>query len=367
MTDVARWGWYVPAKWPQFSASHHSNLDSSGNGLVVDPTGLAEITLRDWDGDGVVYDADGANRTATPLYEAMIGPNLSLVPQEVALFSGCTLVAGGVTYTGREVEVTLFTDGTYGLRLLARSVPKGVARADVSKLTLGAWDGVEYSGAEGPATDTPYLCFAAGTLIDAVFGKTRVEQLRAGDLVKTIDHGVQPVRWVGRSSVSAMGHRAPVYFYTGALGNRAPVEVSAQHRILLSSPVLERFFGVDEVLVAARHLVNGKTIVTRPRISADQVHVLFARHEVISAHGLLSESFYPGPLAIRSLGDDHRSEVREAIGGSADALRVYKPARRCLSGREARLLLAHCHLAALVPDYTITTLGEAAARWKIAI
>src|SRR6056297_1430822 len=40
-------------------------------------------------------------------------------------------------------------------------------------------------------------CFVAGTLIKTPLGDVPVEQLQAGDLVITQDHGAQPVRWAG--------------------------------------------------------------------------------------------------------------------------------------------------------------------------
>ncbi len=41
------------------------------------------------------------------------------------------------------------------------------------------------------------MCFASGTMIEAEQGAVLVEDLRPGDLVQTLDHGLQPLRWVG--------------------------------------------------------------------------------------------------------------------------------------------------------------------------
>ena len=42
-------------------------------------------------------------------------------------------------------------------------------------------------------------CFTAGTLIDTPTGAKPVETLRTGDLVRTLHHGPQSIRWIGKS------------------------------------------------------------------------------------------------------------------------------------------------------------------------
>ena len=61
-------------------------------------------------------------------------------------------------------------------------------------------------------------CFTPGTLITTPEGPRRVEEIRVGDLVTTMDHGPQPVRWIGRRTVGAMDGFAPVRIEAGALG-----------------------------------------------------------------------------------------------------------------------------------------------------
>lgn len=45
-------------------------------------------------------------------------------------------------------------------------------------------------------------CFVAGTLIATADGQRRVETLRRGDMVWTLDHGLLPVGWIGHRQVS---------------------------------------------------------------------------------------------------------------------------------------------------------------------
>ena len=143
-------------------------------------------------------------------------------------------------------------------------------------------------GAFGPP------CFAAGTLIETPDGPVPVEALRPGDLVLTRDNGAQTVRWAGHRRVSGRGTFAPVRFAPGAWGNARALLVSPQHRMLVTGWRAELYFGADEVLVAAKHLVNGDTIHVAPVDWVDYHHILFDGHEMVMAEGLVSESFHPG-------------------------------------------------------------------------
>ena len=59
------------------------------------------------------------------------------------------------------------------------------------------------------------------------------EKLAAGDMVVTMDHGPQPIRWIG-SSKRPDRQLAPILIRKGALGNTRDLRVSPQHRMLLS-------------------------------------------------------------------------------------------------------------------------------------
>ena len=44
-------------------------------------------------------------------------------------------------------------------------------------------------------------CYAPGTMIDTPDGPRAVETLQVGDLVMTLDHGPQSIRWVRSGEV----------------------------------------------------------------------------------------------------------------------------------------------------------------------
>ena len=136
-------------------------------------------------------------------------------------------------------------------------------------------------------------CFTRGTMIATPDGERRVEDLAPGDLVLTMDHGPQPLLLVSRNRFPATGRNAPVMIRKGALGNDADLLVSQQHRMLIDDWRAEMIFGVEQVLVAAKHLVNGDTIFIQPGEEVEYFHLLFDRHQIVWGGGIPSESYFP--------------------------------------------------------------------------
>lgn len=142
-------------------------------------------------------------------------------------------------------------------------------------------------------------CFTPGTLIETVSGPVPVDALRPGDLVRTMDHGYRPIRWVGCRQLDAddlMAHPnlRPVIIRKGALGNRRRICVSPQHAFLLNGR-----------LIRAKHLASGfggkVARIDHKAQAVTYVHILFDRHEIVFAEGAATESLYPGPMALRGL------------------------------------------------------------------
>ncbi|MEO0654902.1 MAG: Hint domain-containing protein [Pseudomonadota bacterium] len=186
-----------------------------------------------------------------------------------------------------------------------------------------------------PVPDFGPPCFTPGTLIDTAAGLRRVETLRPGDLVKTADHGMQPVRWTGRRVVPGQGEFAPIRIGAGALGNARALEVSPQHRMVVSGWRAEMATGSREVLVAAKHLVNGDTIYRRPCRAVSYVHLLFDRHEIIFAEGIATESFLPGAQTLPEDDAAHAEIVALFPELAALGTAAWPAARPILKGYEA--------------------------------
>jgi hypothetical protein len=184
------------------------------------------------------------------------------------------------------------------------------------------------------------VCFVAGTRLATAKGHRPIEKLQVGDLVETLDHGLQPIRWIGNMSVCAVGDLAPIRICAGALQNRRDIFVSPQHRMLVSGWQVELLFGESQVLAAAKMLVNGRTIVAEPRAQVDYFHLMFDQHEIIFAEGAASESFHPGIEGFDALGEAARAEIIAQFPYLAanDFAAYGQSARRSLRAHEARLL-----------------------------
>lgn len=150
------------------------------------------------------------------------------------------------------------------------------------------------TGAPLDVGDLGPSCFTPGTQIAVPTGLRPVEDIKVGDLVDTMDDGAQPVRAILRGSFRAAGDLAPIMFQPGAIGNETALFVSPQHRMLITGWQAELYCGQEEVLVAAKHLVNGTTI--RPMVggTVEYVHLLFDRHQIVFGGGVPSESYFPG-------------------------------------------------------------------------
>jgi hypothetical protein len=272
-----------------------------------------EITLIDRDGDGDIGPGDQINglRVTQSYLGDRITVDMGAGPQEI---SGVTF------YLGNGEKHFMSTDGAV--------LKPGIA-VDSQWVTTST--DVALSAVTPP-------CFVAGTRIAVPGGWRLVEDLRAGDLVDTLDHGPQPLLWVGQRSLPGYGRCAPVEFATGALGNDRPLRVSPQHRVLIRDGRLSVLFDATEVLIAACHVVDNVLVRSTPGPVVTYVHLLFARHEIVFSEGAPTESLHPGPVALGSFAQNSRAELLMLMPDLAASGLAYGPmARPVLTAREARL------------------------------
>ncbi|MBI1418535.1 MAG: hypothetical protein GC146_15065 [Limimaricola sp.] len=184
------------------------------------------------------------------------------------------------------------------------------------------------------------ICFTPGTRIATPQGARPVETLKVGDLVVTRDHGLRPVRWVGARTVPALDRFAPIRLRPGVVsGLETDLLVSPQHRMLFTGYRAELLFGTSEVLVAAKHLVDGTSVTVEAGGSVTYIHVMFDEHEIIYAEGAPSESFHPGHIGLSAVGDAAREELFTLFPALRSAPESYgATARRALKAREAGLI-----------------------------
>ena len=301
-------------------------------------------------GDDFLYGGDGNDTiiggTGADLIEGGAGDDVLYVGSGDTVFGG----AGNDTFI---LDPNAMGGGTITLDGGETDEPGGDT---IDFAGLIDWDDVTYTNTDpnalaGSATladgtvvtfsnmESVIICFTAGTGILTPHGQRRVEDLRPGDLVVTRDNGVQPLRWVGQRTVNGQNNFAPIRIETGVFGNTRPLLVSPQHRILHRSSMAALYFDTPEVLLSAKHLVNGRTVTQADCDFVTYVHLLFDRHEIIFAEGAASESFHPGQIGLQALSDTSREDLfrcfpalRSDPNGYGDTARI------CLRKHESRLL-----------------------------
>ena len=340
MTDTSSWLWKSSTTWPGYTSANQNNLGTNGNNLTVSPSGYRTVTLHDHNADGLISDSDtGDNTLSNGDYIRVDGVNHTV--REVAAYTGSSVTIGGVTYSNVTMSVLLFDDGTYGVRLMDSSIPAGTNYANVTAVRLGSFNGTEYGAVTVANVDQAFICFAEGCHIETEAGPLPIEALRVGMRLLTRDHGLQPLRWIGQRRVQGMGRMAPIEIAVAALGNTAALRLSPNHRVLIDDWRAELYFGTEEVLVAVKHLVNGRTIRRKPCPEVTYFHLLFDQHEVILSDGLWTESFHPCSGSLSMAGAETRAEILTLFPELGPEMQAYGPtARPCLKAYEAALLRA---------------------------
>ncbi|WP_166417206.1 choice-of-anchor L domain-containing protein [Cochlodiniinecator piscidefendens] len=253
----------------------------------------------------------------------------------ITMINGQPVTAGDTVTLSTGEMITLNADGTI------TAVSDGDDETNTFSYTVTDADG---NTDVGFVNLTTIPCFVAGTYIKTRHGPRLIEDLCAGDKIVTQDHGQQTLRWIGQSTRKACGDDAPIVINANTFGTHDEIEISANHRVLLNSATAELLFGSREVLVKAKDLINDTAV--RRRADGKEVryfHLLFDQHEIITANGLLSESYHPGQQTLDSFDSETRDEILRLMP-QVDALTGdgYGPtARVTLRSFESRALLKH--------------------------
>lgn len=164
------------------------------------------------------------------------------------------------------------------------------------------------------------IAFLRGTHITLATGEQRkVEDLAVGDRILTRDAGAQHLRWIGATTKRAVGTFAPVLIREGVLNNINDLRVSPDHRLFVYQRRDELRAGRAEVLVRARHLINGDSVKQEEGGFVEYFQLLFDRHQIIFAEGIAAESLQfnasiknamPDGLAASMSLDQHEASAR---------------------------------------------------------
>lgn len=160
------------------------------------------------------------------------------------------------------------------------------------------------------------ISFAQGTRIALDDGRLcPVEDLQPGMQVLTRDHGPQPLRWLGKATMRAVGSVAPVVITGGTIGNEADLIVSQHHRIFLYRRQPPNGVNTSELLIQAKHLIDNDRIYLREGGFVDYYSLIFDRHEVIYAEGVPAESLLVTENTLSRLPPDMAEEVATLFPG----------------------------------------------------
>ena len=136
--------------------------------------------------------------------------------------------------------------------------------ARLAPRTAYALVGIDTDGVRAKLAHLTCARFTRGTHITLASGAQKpIETLAVGDRILTRNDGVQEVRWIGQSTVRAVGDFAPIRIRSGTLNNDRDLIVSPDHRLFIYQRKDRLGAGRSELLVKARHLVNGDSVTVQ--------------------------------------------------------------------------------------------------------
>ena len=179
--------------------------------------------------------------------------------------------------------------------------------------------GIDRENAHSKFAQVACVSFTRGTHITMASGAQRaVEELVVGDRILTRDDGVQTLQWVGTSTTRAVGEFAPIRIAAGTLNNTADLLVSPDHRLFICQRTDELGAGRSELLVKARHLVNGTTVTEDKGGFVDYFQLLFDSHQIIYAEGIAAESMLINSRTRPVLPADLSERLGKHVKGHSD-------------------------------------------------
>lgn len=290
-------------------AGNDSILGGSGSDTIIGNAG--NDTLSGGAGDDVfVYSVGDGNDTITDFNSGNTG----------ALGDGNTTNNDFINLSGfydnlRELREDYADNGVLDQ---SNSIADGGSVDYSNNNQFGTDDSLTFQGADQfsfTADNTGVVCFTSGTAIRTPNGDVLIDDLRIGDLVTTLDNGPQPIRWIGTTSfgprqLAENPNLRPVLINQGILGVARDMLVSPQHGMMIDSDHLARATHLVDHIKGIR-TANGRKNVT-------YIHLMFEAHQIIFAENAPSESFFPGPMALRMM--DHTT--RTAVCSIYPALRT---------------------------------------------
>jgi len=150
---------------------------------------------------------------------------------------------------------------------------------------------IDCKSAPARLAEAACVSFTRGTHITMADGQQcKIQDLRVGEQVLTRDNGMQTIRWIGQSTVRAIGEFAPVVIAKGTLGNGRDLAVSPNQRLFIYQQAHTDNASHSKVLVKAKHLVNNSTVTRQTGGFIDYFQLLFDDPQIVFAEGIATES-----------------------------------------------------------------------------
>lgn len=210
---------------------------------------------------------------------------------------------------GNSVDMLLLRHAPSGAML---AMPLSPIAARIEYTLIEAFE----KTAEVMLSDLVCVAFTTGTRITLAGGAQRpIEALKPGDRILTRDSGTQPLRLVAKATMRARGIFAPVVISAGTLGNEGDLVVSPHHRLFLYRHGAQRIAETSEILVQAKHLVDGEQVWRREGGTVDYYALVFDNHEIIYAEGIPCESLLVSEATLSLLPEEQRGEIAARLPG----------------------------------------------------
>jgi len=201
------------------------------------------------------------------------------------LYLDCAITLMAPDSTTYEALVLVEVEGDEAAEVYL--MPLASLRAEYDYRLVGA----NRDAAAAKFGDVACVRFARGTHITLASGaQILIEDLSIGDRVLTRDGGPQAIRWIGETTLRAVGDYAPVVITAGALFNTRDLVLSPDHRLFIYQREDRIGAGRSEVLVKVRHLINGDTVYQKDGGFIDYFQILFDEHQIIYAEGIAAET-----------------------------------------------------------------------------
>lgn len=268
---------------------------------AIDDVCLGDVYMLKRSAEVVTLDMkQSSHETQKPLFDVIEGSQIEAPGTKAFIVARLTFM----TQIGANVDALVIACDAPASRHYF--YPLGPIEAGTEYTVIAA----EENPTEIPLADLTGMSFGRGTRITMSDGSQRpVETLIPGERVLTRDHGMQEIRWIGKRTVQAVGDFAPVVISPGALGNVETLNVSQQHRMLISNWRAEVMTGSRDVLISAIDLVNDDTIYVRSGGFVEYTQLVFDQHQILYAEGVPTESLHMTRDILAGLPHDVASEI----------------------------------------------------------